>query len=278
MASKEAKDVKESKADTTPAPSFYAFELKLSKDKVKEATNKQVKSRINELLTGFGAFEEIRVVGTDDRTVTVFFTRLFAKGQAIQDALTKGETKPTLNLYDESVEYALSQSKPSGGGISTNTASRPKKESAKKDGGRGRGRGRGEDGKEGDGKEDGKDGGRGRGRGGPKKEEPPRGSLQRGRASIGGKLGHVSKMRLAKQAAALGLTVKKDEAEEADKEAAKKEAGKAAGKKEGGKKEAGKAEGGKKEAGKKEAGKAEAGKKEAGKAEAKKEGGKGKGK
>jgi len=177
-----------------------------------------------------------------------------------------------VTIYDEAVELRLSGAKPSGGGATTGTSARPKKESAKKAGGRGRGDKKPADGD----KKEGKDGdapktegGRGRGRGGPKKEEVKGPSLQRGRANIGGKLGPISKVRLAKLAkeardkenaarAARGeepLPDPKAKKDEDDGLPPKKDAGK-------------------KEAGKKDAGKKEGGKKEAGKTEAKKEGAK----
>jgi len=100
-------------------------------------------------------------------------------------------------------------------------------------------------------------------------------SLQRGRANIGGKLGPVSKIRLAR------IEKERKEKEKAEKIAAgtwveeKKEVEEdpsahiVAPKAKGAKAEAGKKDAGKKEAGKKEAGKAEGGKKEAAKAPAK---------
>jgi len=294
MASKEAKsDVAAEAAPAAAAAPVFAFEFKLTKAQIGEkTTNKQVKAKVSEAFMGYGAFDECRVTGDvgADRTVVVFFARLFGKGQPAWDALGKGE-ETTVSLYDATVPLAKSDAKPSGGGATTGTSFRPKKETPKgekKKGGRGAGRGeekKGEDGKAAapgapgvDGK---KEGGRGRGRG--KKEEVKGPSLQRGRASIGGKLGPVSKVRLAKQEREKKAKEAKDRADRGEKPLedekkekeedsapkkpeAKKEAGKKdAGKKEGGKKEAGKAEGGKKEGGKKEAGKAEGGKKEAAK-------------
>jgi len=297
MASKEAKsDATAAEPAAAAAPSF-AFELKLLKDKIGEkTTNKQVKAKVTEAFMGYGAFDECKVVGEAgaDRTVIVFFARLFGKGQPSWDALSKGE-KSTITIYDEVVELGQSDAKPSGGGATTGTSFLPKKESPKgeKKGGRGRGRGRGEgEGMDGEGKDgEGKDGGRGRGRGRGKKPEEVKGpSLQRGRANIGGKVGQMSKVRLAKiekekkakeiaDRIAKGEKVedikKEDEPKEepaaAPKKGGKEEKGKGeagkkdAGKKEGGKKEAGKAEAGKKDAGKKEGAKAEGGKKEAAK-------------
>jgi len=309
MASKEAK-ADATEASSAAAAPVYAFEFKLLKDKIGEkTTNKQVKAKVNEAFLGYGAFDECRVAGDAgaDRVVTVFFARLFGKGQPAWDTLTRGE-EASVQLYDEQIALRKSDAKPSGGGATTGTSFRPKKEAPKgeKKGARRAPAGEAKDGKDGkpaaagagagdakdakDGKDgkDRKDGGRGRGRG--KKEEVKGPSLQRGRANIGGKLGPVSKVRLAKQAKEAKAKEAKDRAdrgekplEEEDKKddektadglppprktddaAGKKESGKKGdAKKEGGKKEAGKAEGGKKEGGKKEAGKAE-GKKEAGK-------------
>lgn len=214
MASKEAPKTDETKGD---APSIYAFAFKLSKDKIGEkTTNPQVKSKVQEAFLGYGAFDSCRVAGDvgSDREVTIFFARLFAKGQPAYDSLKAGQ-KVTVKVYDEDVDIALSDDKPSGGGATTGTAGRPKKEAPKgakagpkREGGRGRGdrgdRAGGDKpaGAEGDKKDgEGKDGGRGRGRGrgGPKKEEKKE-SFQRGRANVGGKLGPVSKVRLARQA------------------------------------------------------------------------------
>lgn len=282
MASKEAAE----------APSVYAFELKLQKDKIGEkTTNKQVKAKVSEAFMGYGAFDECRVVGDvgADRTVTVFFARLFGKGLPAWEALGKGEAT-TVSLYDETIPLSKTDAKPSGGGATTGTSSRPKKEAKageKKAGGRGRGRGAaaGEEKKvDAEGKviesktEDKKDGGRGRGRG--KKEEVKGPSLQRGRANIGGKLGPVSKVRLAKQAREQKAKEAKERADRGEKplEDEKKEddddkSGLPPARGAAGKKEAGKKEGGKKEAGKKgDAPKGEAGKKDAGKKEAPKGG------
>jgi len=283
MASKEA-----SKA--APAEEFFAFEFKLLAEKIGDkTTNPQVKSKVNEAFIGYGAFTECQVIGAPgaDRTVVVFFARLFGKGQPAWDNLKKNE-KVTIKIYDEEVELQLSGAKPSGGGATTGTSSKPKKEAPKT---AGRGRGRGErkpkeaagapgaapvageakDGEKKAAEGDKKDGGRGRGRGrGERKEEVKGPSLQRGRANIGGKLGPVSKVRLAKQAKeardkenaarlARGEEPLPDEKKKRDdddesglppKKDGKKEAGKG-GKKEGGKKEAGKAEAGKKPAAKK---------------------------
>jgi len=308
MASKEAKADATTEAAAAAAPVF-AFEFKLLKDKIGEkTTNKQVKAKVNEAFLGYGAFDECRVAGDAgaDRVVTVFFARLFGKGQPAWDTLTRGE-EASVTLYDETVPLRKSDAKPSGGGATTGTSFRPKKEAPKgekkggrrppaggeakdgKDGkpaaaGAGAGAGDAKDAKDGKDGKDRKDGGRGRGRG--KKEEVKGPSLQRGRANIGGKLGPVSKVRLAKAAkdakekeakerAARGEKPLEEETKEDEKtdglppprktDEGKKESGKKGdAKKEGGKKEAGKAEGGKKEGGKKEAGKAE-GKKEAGK-------------
>jgi len=266
---------KEAKSDETPAAAAaptYAFEFKLSKDKIGvKTTNKQVKAKVNEAFQGYGAWTETKVAGDEgeDRTVTIFFARLFAKGQPVWDQLGKGEAA-TVSLYDETIPLGKSDAKPSGGGATTGTSARPKKETPKGEGKRGprkprEGEAKGEAPKgeaaKGEAKEgDRKEGGRGRGRG---KKEEKKESLQRGRANIGGKLGPVSKIRLAKlerakkeaEAKARGITLeelkkeeKPDEDKKEEKPAAKKEAPKAAGKK-----EAGKAEAGKKDAGKKEA-------------------------
>jgi hypothetical protein len=282
MASKEAKETKAAPAE---AP-VYAFELKLLKDKIGEkTTNKQVKAKVSEAFMGYGAFDECRVTGDvgADRTITVFFARLFGKGQPAWEALSKGEAA-TVSLYDETVPLSKTDAKPSGGGATTGTSFRPKKEAKageKKAGGRGRGRGEEKkvdaegkviEAKEGDKKE----AGRGRGRG--KKEEVKGPSLQRGRANIGGKLGPVSKVRLAKQEREKKVREAKERADRGEKplEDEKKDDDDdksglppARGAKEAGKKEAGKKDAGKKEAGKKgEAAKGEAGKKDAGKKEA----------
>jgi len=210
MASKEAtKTDTETKGD---APEIFAFEFKLAKDKIGEkTTNPQVKSKVQEAFQGYGAFDSCRVSGDvgADREVTIFFARLFAKGQPAFDAL-KANQAVAIKIYDEDVSLKLSDSKPSGGGATTGTAHRPKKAAPaggrggpKKEGGRGRGEGRGDAGKDGDKKEegkDGKDGGRGRGRGRGKKEDEKKESYARGRANVGGKLGPVSKVRLARQA------------------------------------------------------------------------------
>jgi len=305
MASKEAKSDAPAAAVEAPAAAaapVFAFEFKLLAEKIGEkTTNKQVKAKVNEAFLGYGAFDECRVVGDEgkDRTVIVFFARLFGKGQPAWDSLSKGEAV-TVSLYDETIALSKTDAKPSGGGATTGTSFRPKKEAAKgekKAGGRGRGRGAAGEGKDGEGKageakdgKDDKDGGRGRGRGRGKKEEVKGPSLQRGRANIGGKLGPVSKVRLAKQAREAKIKEAKDREARGEKplEEEKKDdedkgglpprkAGsddkKEAGKKEGGKKEAGKkGEAGKAEAGKKGGdAKKEGGKKEAGKAEAKKE-------
>jgi len=300
MASKEAtkaeakeapKTEKASKKEAAAEEEFFAFEFTLPVAKIGEkTTNPQVKSKVGDAFLGYGRFTETQVSGAvgQDRTVTIFFAQLFGKGQPQWDSLKKND-KAIVKVYDEDVELRLSGNKPSGGGATTGTSSRPKKEAPKGTGrGRGRGEGRGDrrprdgekkdgDKKDGDkkeGEEKKEDGGRGRGRGrgGPKKEEGPKTSMQRGRANIGGKLGPVSKVRLAKQAkeardkenaarAARGEAPLEDpkkageepEPKKDDKKDAKKEAGKKGGdaKKEGGKKEAGKAEGGKKEAAKK---------------------------
>jgi len=269
MASQEATKA-EAKA-APAAPEYYAFEFTLPKDKIGEkTTNPQVKSKVGEAFLGYGAFTECQVIGGvgADRTVVVFFARLFGKGQPTWDALKKNE-KVTIQIYDENVELRLSGAKPSGGGATTGTSSRPKKEAPKKAGGRGRGDRKPADSDKKEAAKDGdkKEGGRGRGR--PKKEEVKGPSLQRGRANIGGKLGPVSKVRLAKQAKearekenaariARGeapIEDKKKEEEDPSGLPPKKDAKKEAGKKEAGKKEAGKAEAGKKDAGKKEAAK-----------------------
>jgi vacuolar-type H+-ATPase subunit H len=287
MASKEAKSDVPAAEATVAAPTF-AFELKLAKADIGEkTTNKQVKAKVSEAFMGYGAFDECRVTGDvgADRVVVVFFARLFGKGQPAWDALSKGE-ETTVSLYDKSITLAKSDAKASGGGATTGTSFRPKKETPKgekKKGGRGAGRGdekkgeegKGEAGKKGD--DDKKDGGRGRGRG--KKEEVKGPSLQRGRANIGGKLGPVSKVRLAKQEREKKIKEAKDRADRGEKpleDEKKKEddepivAGKApAGKKDAGKKGDAKKEGGKADAGKKDAGKKDGGKKEAGKAPAK---------
>jgi hypothetical protein len=269
MASSEA-----TKAESK-APEFYAFEFALLKDKIGEkTTNPQVKSKVSEAFMGYGAFTETQVLGAvgTDRTVIVFFARLFGKGQPALDKLKANESV-TVKIYDEEVEIKLSGAKPSGGGATTGTSSRPKKETAKA-AGRGKKPAAADKPKEGvpavagapgavapkDGeKKDAKDAGRGRGRG--KKEDEPKGpSLQRGRANIGGKLGPISKVRLAKAAKEARekeniLRVARGEEPLPDPKAKgrhgddddsglppKKEAGKKdAGKKEGGKKEAGKA-------------------------------------
>jgi len=197
MASKEASTTpKETKA----TGEFFAFEFKLPAAKIGAATtDKQVKAKVGEAFMGYGAFDECRVAGGvgADRTVTVFFARLFGKGQPAWDAVKAGE-KPTITVYDEAIVLQATDAKPSGGGAATGTSFKPKKEAKKeaKKGGRGRGE-EGKDGKESKDGKDSKDGGRGRGRG-AKKEEVKGPSLQRGRANIGGALGPVSKVRLAK--------------------------------------------------------------------------------
>jgi hypothetical protein len=205
MASKEA-----TKAEAK-AEEFYAFEFALLAEKIGDkTTNPQVKSKVSEAFMGYGAFTETQVLGAvgKDRTVIVFFARLFGKGQPAFDKLKANESV-TVKIYDEDVEIKLSGAKPSGGGATTGTSSRPKKEVAKA-GGRGKKPvadkpkdgevAKTADGKEGDKKEgDKKDAGRGRGRG-KKEDEKLAPSLQRGRANIGGKLGPISKVRLAKQA------------------------------------------------------------------------------
>lgn len=201
MASKEATEVKKPEVVT------FAFEFTLQKDKIGDkTTNPQVKSKVGEAFTGFGAHDETRVAGAvgEDRTVTVFFARLFAKGQAPFDALKKGE-KVTQKIYDEDVELRLTDAKPSGGGATTGTSSKPKKEGAKKGGKKPEG-GKREAGKDGApagaagaaGKDGAKEEGKRAAR--PKRDEEKKidSSLQRGRANIGGKLGPVSKVRLAK--------------------------------------------------------------------------------
>jgi len=285
MASQEAKETKAAAPTAGAGP--YAFELKLQKEKIGEkTTNKQVKAKVSEAFMGYGAFDECRVTGDvgADRVVTVFFARLFGKGQPAWEALSKGETT-TVSLYDETVPLSKTDAKPSGGGATTGTSFRPKKEAKageKKAGGRGRGRGApGEEkkvdaeGKVIESKEgDKKDGGRGRGRG--KKEEVKGPSLQRGRANIGGKLGPVSKVRLAKQEREKKAKEAKERADRGEKplEDEKKDddddksglpparGAKDAGKKEGGKKEAGKKGEAAKGEAKKEGGKKEGGKKE----------------
>jgi len=201
MASKEASTTttpKEAKA--APAGEFFAFEFKLPAAKIGAlTTDKQVKAKVSDAFMGYGAFDECRVTGGvgADRTVIVFFARLFGKGQPAWDAVKAGE-KPTITVYDEAIELQATDAKPSGGGAATGTAHLPKKEAKKEAKKGGRGAGRGEEGKDKEGKDkDGKDGGRGRGRG-AKKEEVKGPSLQRGRANIGGALGPVSKVRLAK--------------------------------------------------------------------------------
>jgi len=293
MASKEAAKTDETKVD---APSIFAFEFKLSKDKIGEkTTNPQVKSKTQEAFQGYGAFDSCRVGGEvgNDREVIIFFARLFAKGQPAWDSLKKNE-KVTIKIYDDDVDIRLSDSKPSGGGATTGTANRPKKEAPKgakggpkKEGGRGRGRD-GEkpapgaagapgaapaaagDAKDGEGKDGGRGRGRGRGRGGPKQEEKKE-SFQRGRANVGGKLGPVSKVRLARQAKEArdkenAARAARGEAPIEDKKKEDEVDPNAPPPKKGGEK-GGKADA-KKEAGKKDA-KADA-KKEAGKAPAKK--------
>lgn len=261
MASKEATTAApaaEKKAVATPS---FALEFKLLKDKIgATTTNQQVKSKVKDAFTGYGALDQCRVQGDvgQDRTVVVFFDRLFGKGQPAWDALQKGETV-NISLYDEQIALSLSAEKPSGGGATSGTASLPKKE--KKDAKKPRGEKKDGEAKA-DGKaDDSKDGKRPPR--GPKKEEVKGPSLQRGRANIGGKLGPMSKIRLAKM-----------EKEKKDKEIAEK---KAAGTyveevkvveedpsvhlvKKGGKdvKKDDKKEAGKKEAGKKEAAKAPA--------------------
>jgi len=280
MASKEAKapavgggeeaEAKEA-VEKEKAPCF-AFEFKLLKDKIGDkTTNKQIKSRVNESFMGWGAFDECRVIGDlgDDRRVIVFFARLFGKGQPAWDSLKKGETT-TIEIYGESVALSASDESPSGGGATTGTSSRPKnpKSEAKKPSGRGRGRG---EGKEGEGKDgDKKDGDKKEGRGRGKKEDVKGPSLQRGRANIGGKLGPVSKVRLAKIEKA-----KRDKENEERKARGEKplDEPKKEEEPEPKKEEKGKGEKGKGEKGKGEKGKGEKGK-EAGKGDGKKEAGK----
>jgi hypothetical protein len=205
MASKEA---------TQSAPEFYAFEFPLTVAQIGEkTTNPQVKSKVAEAFMGWGAFTETQVLGSvgADRTVVVFFARLFGKGQPAFDSLKKNETV-TIKIYDVDVEIKLSGAKPSGGGATTGTSLRPKKEVPKtgrgakpktdrapKDGEKKEGEVKDGEKKEGAAVSPKKDGGRGRGRG-EKKDEKINPSLQRGRANIGGKLGPISKVRLAKQA------------------------------------------------------------------------------
>lgn len=198
MASKEATPV----AAKAQEQDFYAFEFQLLKDKIGDkTTNPQVKSKVSEAFMGYGAFTETQVLGQvgGDRTVIVFFARLFGKGQPAYDKLKANESV-TVKIYDEDVEVKLSGAKPSGGGATTGTSSRPKKEVAKT-GGRGKKpAGDKKDGEKKEGKDgEAKEGGRGRGDRKPK-EEKVAASLQRGRANIGGKLGPISKVRLAKQA------------------------------------------------------------------------------
>lgn len=255
MASKEATKV-EAKAEQD----FYAFEFQLLKDKIGEkTTNPQVKSKVSEAFMGYGAFTETQVIGQAgaDRTVIVFFARLFGKGQPAWDQLKAG-TAVTVKIYDEDVEIKLSGAKPSGGGATTGTSSRPKKEVPK--GAKGK--------KPAGDKKDGKDG-----KDGERKERPKRAPKeetkigQRGRANVGGKLGPVSKVRLAKQAKEArdkenAARIARGEeplpepkkgggrhGDDDDGLPPKKEAGKKDGKKEAGKapaKAAGKAEGAKK--------------------------------
>jgi len=272
MASKEATPAAaaapEKKVDrATPT---YALEFKLLKDKIGAATtNQQVKSKVKDAFTGYGALDQCRVQGDvgQDRTVVVFFDRLFGKGQPAWETLQKGETV-NVDIYDEQIPLSLSAEKPSGGGATSGTATGPKKE--KKDDKK-KPRGDRKDGDAKEGKDDSKDGKRPPR--GPKKEEVKGPSLQRGRANIGGKLGPVSKIRLAK------LEKEKKEKDIAERKAAGtyveevkvveedpsihlvKKGGKDVGKKEAGKKEEGKKDAGKKEAGKKEAAKAPAKKK-----------------
>jgi len=260
MASKEASTTpKEAK----PQAEFFAFEFKLPVAKIgATTTDKQVKAKVGEAFMGYGAHDETRVSGGvgNDRNVIVFFARLFGKGQPAWDAVKAG-TQPTITVYDEAIVLNATDSKPSGGGAATGTAHLPKKEGKKEAKKAGRGRGEeGKDGKEGkEGDKEGKDGGRGRGRG--KKEEVKGPSLQRGRANIGGALGPVSKVRLAK------IEKAKKEKELADRiargekiEDPKKEEDDDPSKHLVKPKEKGKAEAGKKDAGKKEAGKKEAAK------------------
>lgn len=194
MASTEA-----TKVAAPVAQDFYAFEFALAADKIGDkTTNPQVKSKVAEAFMGYGAFTETQVLGGvgADRTVIVFFARLFGKGQPAYDSLKANQTV-TVKIYDEDVEVKLSGAKPSGGGATTGTSSRPKKE-VPKAGGRGKKpAGDKKDGEKKDGEK--KEGGRGRGDRKPK-EEKVDASLQRGRANIGGKLGPVSKVRLARQA------------------------------------------------------------------------------
>jgi len=282
MASKEAnagKPAAEEKKADAPAQVF-AFEFSLPKDKIGEkTTNPQVKSKVNEAFMGWGAFDECRVIGGAgaDRTVTVFFARLFGKGTPVWEALGKGE-KPTIKIYDMDVEVRLTDAKPSGGGATSGTSAKPKKEAAKgehkkkaprKPAAEGGEAPKAEGGDKKDGEK--KEGGRGRGRGRGKRDDEPKGpSLQRGRANVGGKLGQPSKIQIAKAAKAArdkenAARIARGEAPLADEK--KKEEEPAPAKKEekgkAGKKEAGKAEAGKKGGdAKKEAGKAEGGKKE----------------
>jgi len=284
MASKEA-----TKEEKNQVAEVFAFELNLSKAKIGEkTTNPQVKSKVAEAFMGWGAHDSTRVQGEvgADRTVVVFFARLFGKGQPAWDNLKKGE-KVTVKVYDEDVDIRLTDAKPSGGGATTGTAARPKKEQPK--GAKGAPKRerdarpkREAEAKDGEAKNEKPTGGpagasgaggAGRGRGRPKKEEKKE-SFQRGRANVGGKLGPVSQVRLAKQAKEardkenadriargeepLPEPKKKEEEEEPKKDA---KGGKDA-KKEGGKKEAGKKDAA---AGKKEGAKAEGGKKEAAK-------------
>lgn len=196
MASKEA--------SKTVEQDFYAFEFGLAKDKIGEkTTNPQVKSKVAEAFMGYGAFIETQVIGQagEDRTVVIFFARLFGKGQPTYDKLKANESV-TVKIYDEDVEIKLSGAKPSGGGATTGTSSRPKKEVAKA-GGRGK-KPTGEkkaEGKDGEKKVEGKEGDKEqRAPRKPKEEKKVDQSLQRGRANIGGKLGPISKVRLARQA------------------------------------------------------------------------------
>jgi len=271
MASKEAtpaaaaaSPTAEKKGAAAAVPT-HALEFKLLKDKIGDkTTNQQVKSKVKEAFTGYGALDQCRVQGDvgQDRTVFVFFERLFGKGQPAFESLQKGETV-NISLYDETIPLSLSDSKPSGGGATSGTATGPKKEK-KDDKKKPRG-----DKKEGEGKEgDSKDGKRPPR--GPKKEEVKGPSLQRGRANIGGKLGPVSKIRLAKiekerkekeiaEKKANGTYVEEVKVVEEDPSIhLVKKGGKDVGKKEAGKKEDGKKEAGKKDAGKKEAAKAPA--------------------
>jgi len=125
-----------------------AYNFLLTKEIVGEKNKNQIKAAIAELFGTYGAIDECKVVhdkAVDTHHVTVYFSRLFIKGQQFDDALKAAEKnmteKPKLTLFDSPFEMSKHEEvKGSGGGRFSGTAKKPSKKPPPA-AGRGRGAG-----------------------------------------------------------------------------------------------------------------------------------------